>query len=112
MLRTWVSPRANSAEPCARFKTPTSAESGRISVGVRPSRRMPSSITRLRMTFFWTCFHAGPNSAMREGASSPSWVATCSLVSALRASSLASRSAFSGTMASPRRSFANAATSS
>ena len=44
---TWVSPRLNSAEPCARFSTPTSADSGRMSVGPRPSRRTPSSITRL-----------------------------------------------------------------
>ena len=65
---TCVSPRLNIAEPCARFSTPTSAESGRMSVAERPSRRMPSSITRLRMTFFCSCFHAGPNSrrACRE----------------------------------------------
>ena len=67
MLRTCVSPRLNSAEPCARVSTPTSAESGRISVGVRPSRRIPSSITRLRMTFFWTCFQAATELAHAVG---------------------------------------------
>ena len=107
MFSTCVSPRLNSAEPCVRFSTPTSAESGRISVGARPSSRMPSLITRARMTFFCTCFHAAPNSLMRAELSSPSCAATCSLASAFSVSSFASRSALSGTIASPRRSAAN-----
>ena len=109
---TCVSPRLKIAEPCARFSTPTSAESGRMSVAERPSSRMPSSITRLRMTFFCSCFHAGPNSPARAAASSPSTDARCSFASAFSASSFASRSALSGTMASPRRSLANALTAS
>ena len=82
----WVSPRLNSAEPCARGRTPTSAESGRMSVADRPSSRTPSSITRLRMTFFCNCFHAGPNSDARAAnASSPSVSATWVRVSSLSA---------------------------
>ena len=49
--RIWVSPRSNSAEPCTRGSTPTSAESGRMSVSPRPSMRSPSLTTRWRTSF-------------------------------------------------------------
>src|SRR5579871_4044500 len=48
---TWVSPRWNRPEPCAVGITPTSADRGRMSVGPRPSMRMPSSTIRLRTNF-------------------------------------------------------------
>ena len=43
----WVSPRSNSAEPCARGTTSTSADSGRMSVMPRPSMRNWSVRIRL-----------------------------------------------------------------
>ena len=106
MFSTWVSPRLNNAEPWARFSTPTSADSGRMSLGPRPSRRTPSAITRARMTFFCSCFHAGPNSLPRVSKSAK-LAAMCSLASALSVSSLASRSALSVTIDSSSRDFAN-----
>ena len=39
----WVSPRVNSAEPCARGSTPTSATIGRTVFRSRPSMRLPVS---------------------------------------------------------------------
>ena len=37
--RIWVSPRWNSAEPCTRGTTPTSADRVRMSLTPRPSMR-------------------------------------------------------------------------
>ena len=48
---TWVSPRWKSAEPWAVGNRSTSADSGRMSVVVRPSMRRPSSTIRLRTSF-------------------------------------------------------------
>src|SRR5436305_92140 len=45
-VRTWVSPRWNRPVPWAVGRMPTSALSGRRSVGPRPSMRLPSSTTR------------------------------------------------------------------
>ena len=50
-LITWVSPRWNSAEPCAVGSTPTSAEIARRSPTPRPSMRTPSLTTRDRISF-------------------------------------------------------------
>ena len=50
-LSTWVSPRWNRAEPWAVGNRSTSADSGRMSVVVRPSMRRPSSTIRLRTSF-------------------------------------------------------------
>ena len=44
----WVSPRVNSAEPCARGSTPTSATIGRTVLVSRPSMRSPVSRMALR----------------------------------------------------------------
>ena len=49
--RIWVSPRSNSAEPCTRGSTSTSADSGRMSRGPRPSMRTLSRRMRWRTTF-------------------------------------------------------------
>ena len=48
--KAWVSPRVNSAEPCARGSTPTSATIGRTVLVSRPSMRMPVSRMALRTT--------------------------------------------------------------
>src|SRR4029453_9795282 len=40
-FRACVSPRLNRLEPCARGINPTSAESGRMSLGPRPAGRAP-----------------------------------------------------------------------
>ena len=45
---TWVSPRWNRPEPWARGRMPTSASSGRMSRGPRPSIRLASLTTRWR----------------------------------------------------------------
>ena len=50
-LSTWVSPRWNRPEPCTLGSTPTSADSGRMSVVPRPSMRRPSSTMRRRTSF-------------------------------------------------------------
>ena len=49
--RIWVSPRSNSAEPCTRGSTSTSADSVRMSVSPRPSMRTLSRMTRSRTSF-------------------------------------------------------------
>ena len=49
----WVSPRANTAEPWARGRKPTSLVRVRIASKSRPSRRLEWSRTRLRMASFW-----------------------------------------------------------
>ena len=49
--RIWVSPRSNSAEPCTRGRTSTSADSGRMSVRPRPSMRTWSLRMRWRTSF-------------------------------------------------------------
>ena len=51
-LSTCVSPRWNRPEPWAVGSTPTSDDSGRMSVGVRPSMRAPSLTMRRRTIFF------------------------------------------------------------
>ena len=51
-LSTWVSPRWNRPEPCDVAIRPTSAVSGRMSVGPRPSMRTPSSTMRRRTISF------------------------------------------------------------
>ena len=48
---TWVSPRWNRPEPWAVGSTPTSADTGRRSVGPRPSMRTPSFTMRARTSF-------------------------------------------------------------
>ena len=53
-LTTWVSPRWNSAEPWVIGNRSISADSGRMSVTVRPSMRTPSSTMRLRTIFLVT----------------------------------------------------------
>ena len=49
--RIWVSPRWNSAEPCTRGTTSTSAESVRMSARPRPSMRTLSRRMRWRTSF-------------------------------------------------------------
>ncbi len=49
--RIWVSPRWNSAEPCTRGMTSTSAESVRMSASPRPSMRTLSRRMRWRTSF-------------------------------------------------------------
>ena len=44
VTRPCVSPRWNSAEPCVRGSTATSAEMLRMSFGPRPSMRVPVSV--------------------------------------------------------------------
>ncbi len=58
MFSTCVSPRSKSPEPWVRPTTLTSADSGRMSVAPRPSRRMPSVTTRSRMRSFSTALKA------------------------------------------------------
>ena len=49
--RIWVSPRWNSAEPCTRGTTPTSADRVRMSVTPRPSMRTLSVRICCRTSF-------------------------------------------------------------
>ena len=71
-LSTWVSPRWKRAEPCAVGNRSTSADSGRISVVVRPSMRMPSSTMRLRTSFLVRLRTAALISPSRSGNSAAS----------------------------------------
>ena len=110
-----MSPRSNMLEPCARGRTSTSADSGRMSFGPRPSSRTPCSITRARMTFFCRSFHAGEISACARGerlvapASRRGAPSRASLSSSSAGLALGLRRARSR---SRGRSFANASTSS
>ena len=52
--RIWVSPRSNSAEPCTRGSTSTSADSGRMSLRPRPSMRTLSRRMRWRTSFLFS----------------------------------------------------------
>ena len=61
----WVSPRSNSAEPCARGTTSTSADSGRMSVMPRPSMRTWSRRMRWRTSFLFSDRNAAPSSFSR-----------------------------------------------
>ena len=71
-----------------------------MSVGPRPSKRTPCSITRRRMTFFWSDFHAAENSCPRRAnASSPSVAASCAFASSFTAPNAFSRASRSGTIA-------------
>lgn len=90
--RIWVSPRSNSAEPWARGITATSAESDRMSVRPRPSMRILSVRTRLRMTFLDSALNAAPISFSRPSKASPSLMPTFSSTAALTWSVAASRS--------------------
>ena len=99
-FRTCVSPRLNSAEPCARCRTPTSAESGRMSVARAAVQADALVDHALAHDLLLQLLPRGTElaRACRE-ASSPSTDARCSFASAFSASSFASRSALSGTMA-------------
>ena len=61
----WVSPRSNSALPCARGMTATSADSARISVMPRPSMRKWSVRMRWRTSFLVSDRYAAPISFSR-----------------------------------------------
>ena len=77
-----------------------------MSLAPRPSSRTPSEITRARITFFSSDFHAGPNSLVRlANSSSPSVWARCAFASSLTADMLAWRSFRSGTSAASTLSF-------
>ena len=86
MLSTWVSPRSNRPEPCARGRMPTSAESGRMSRGPRPSMRLASLTTRWRTSSLVRLRKAAETSRSRPAKASPSWPLAASTASALRAS--------------------------
>ena len=86
--RICVSPRSNSADPCTRGRTWTSADSGRMSVSPRPSMRTLSRRTRWR-----TCFLVTERYAAEISFSRPSnFGESTSTAVALRRSSSASRS--------------------
>ena len=70
--RIWVSPRSNSAEPCTRGSTSTSADSVRMSVRPRPSMRTLSRSTRWRTSFLVSERSAPPISFSRPS----NWSAT------------------------------------
>ena len=61
----WVSPRSNSALPCARGMTATSADSARMSVMPRPSMRKWSVRMRWRTSFLVSERYAAPISFSR-----------------------------------------------
>ena len=82
--RIWVSPRSNSAEPCTRGITPTSADSVRMSVRPRPSMRTLSRSTRSRTSFLVSERNAAPSSFSRPSKSAPSFSSTESLTSSSR----------------------------
>ncbi len=88
----WVSPRSNSAEPCTRGSTSTSADSGRMSVTPRPSMRILSRRMRCRTTFLVTARKAPEISFSRPS----NWPASAALTSSLSASVASSRSALPG----------------
>ncbi len=87
----WVSPRSNSAEPWTRGRMPTSAASGRMSTGERPSMRTPSVMTRLRTSFLVSERSAADSSPSRPSKSAPSF----SSMTALTRSSSVPRSCLS-----------------
>ena len=108
-LSTWVSPRWNRPEPWAVGMRPTSADSGRRSVGPRPSMRMPSSTMRLRTIFFWRALTAALISLSRPSNS----LASSALMAAMAASVATFRSALATmVLASAMRSVPTAATRS
>ncbi|CNV51731.1 Uncharacterised protein [Mycobacterium tuberculosis] len=63
--RIWVSPRSNSALPCARGTTATSADNARMSVMPRPSIRKWSVRMRCRTSFLVRARNAAPTSFSR-----------------------------------------------
>jgi hypothetical protein len=68
MATDWVSPRWKSAEPWVRAKMPTSISIGRISVGPRPSARMPFSVRSFCATFFYNRRNASAACSLRFSA--------------------------------------------
>ncbi len=86
--RIWVSPRSNSAEPCTRGMTPTSACRARMSARPRPSMRTLSRSTRSRMRALVTDLNAAPISFSRPSNWAPIWSSS----EALTSSSFSSRS--------------------
>ncbi|SMB69826.1 Uncharacterised protein [Acinetobacter baumannii] len=104
---TWVSPRVNTAEPCALGSTSTSIQMGRTSLGPRPSARRPSSRIRRRSSFLTTSSKALWASLRRASSTAPSGEAgtKASTSSFSKASSAALRSpleAVCSTLESPR----------
>ena len=67
-----VSPRVNSAEPCARGRKPASATIGRTVLTSRPSMRTPSSRIVLRTTLAWRSWNTAPTCSLVNCASPPS----------------------------------------
>ena len=82
--RIWVSPRSNSAEPCTRGNTPTSAGSGRMSARPRPSMRTLSRSTRSRTSCLVSERNAAPISFSRPSNSAPSFSRPSALISSSR----------------------------
>ena len=95
--RICVSPRWNSAEPCTRGSTSTSAERVRMSASPRPSMRTFSRRMRWRTSFLFSARKAGLISSKR---SSKRWPRV-SLICALSSSSFASRSCLSAMVSAP-----------
>ena len=84
-----VSPRVNSAEPCARGSTPTSATIGRTVLVSRPSMRLPVSRIALRTT----SASRSLSSALAPSVSAPSAV-SCSTTAFLAAPTFSRRTSF------------------
>ena len=82
--RIWVSPRSNSAEPCTRGITPTSACSGRMSARPRPSMRTLSRSTRSRTSCLVSERNAAPISFSRPSNCAPSDSSRPFLISSTR----------------------------
>ena len=82
--RIWVSPRSNSALPCARGTTDTSAESARMSVMPRPSMRKWSVRMRCRTSFFVSERNAAEISFSRPPYVSASRWSTSARISSVR----------------------------
>ena len=80
----WVSPRSNSAEPCARGTTSTSADSGRMSVMPRPSMRTWSVRIRRRTSFLFSDRNAAPISFSRPSNCGATFSSTAALTSSMR----------------------------
>ena len=74
--RIWVSPRWNSAEPCTRGSTPTSADRVRMSASPRPSIRMFSVSVRCRTIFLVSALSAPEISFSRPSKRSASFSVT------------------------------------
>src|SRR5438132_587753 len=68
--RACVSPRVNSAEPCARGRMPTSHVIGRMSAGPRPSARLPLSRIILRTSVYSRLWNTSFTWRSRSGSSS------------------------------------------